>query len=77
MIMPIESLFFMILLYAYIPLQIAFLGLGVWLIKTWDKTWWKLILGIVLLMFFTLMLPFTRLVGSLVYLMLTGQEFSN
>lgn len=65
----------MALLFGYIPLQITFLILGIWLIKTWDKRWSRLVLGIISLMLCALMLPFTRLIGSLVYLLMTGQGF--
>lgn len=73
--MPLESILFMVLLYAYIPLQIAFLVCGIWLIKTWNRKWPRMIGGIVLLMLFALMLPFTRLIGALAYLTITGQGF--
>lgn len=73
--MTLESILFTVLLFAYIPLQIVFLVLGIWLIKTWNRRWGKMVGGIVCLMLFALMLPFTRIAGALAYLLITGQGF--
>lgn len=59
----------------YIPLQFAFLVGGIYLIAKSNKSWGKIIGGIICLMLFTLMLPFTRIVAGLLHLLATGQGF--
>lgn len=59
----------------YIPVQLAALIGGIILIAKAHKVWWKIILGILLLMIAALMLPFTRIVAGLLYIMATGGSF--
>ena len=73
--MTLETMLFGSLILLYLPVQLAFLVSGIWLIVKSKKVWWKILLGIALLMLFTLMLPFTRVIAVLAYLTITGQGF--
>jgi hypothetical protein len=74
--MELSTILFGALFVLYIPVQLAFLVTGIWLLVKSQKKWGKIIGGIACLMLFALMLPFTRVIGSLLYIWITDGSFS-
>ncbi len=73
--MDLNAFIFGAILALYIPVQLAALIAGIVLIAKANKSWKKIIPGIICLMLFALMLPFTKIVAGLMYLFVTGGSF--